>query len=60
MLSEKSIPGPKYSDPMIRVKVLVPFFMLGKVCEIGSVVTMLSSEARAAAETIIPPRVEII
>jgi hypothetical protein len=60
MLSHTSIPGPTFKDPMVRVKVLVPFFMAGKQCDVGDTLKMLTSDAQAAAKGCVPPRVEII
>jgi hypothetical protein len=60
MLGETSVPGPKYQDPAIRVKVLVPFFMGGVEQEAGSTISMLRSEANYAAKSIIPPRVQLL
>jgi hypothetical protein len=62
MLNHNSIvPGPGVArDPMIRVKVLVPFFMAGKLCDVGDTVSMPTTEARYAAGSIIPPRIEIL
>jgi hypothetical protein len=60
MLGETSVPGPKFKDPSIRVRVLVPFFMGGEEQLVGSVTTMLTSEANYASRSIVPPRVEIL
>jgi hypothetical protein len=54
------VPGPKYNDPMVRVKVLTPFYVAGRLCEPGITMSMLTSDAQAAAKIMIPPQVEIL
>jgi hypothetical protein len=60
MLSEKSVPGPKYKDPMIQVRVLAPMRSGGKEYAVGDTLGMLTSEAQYASKSITPPRVEVI
>jgi hypothetical protein len=60
MLSQKSIPGPQYKDPLVKVNVLVPFYMGGVLREVGTTISMLSTDARMAATNANPPQVEIL
>jgi hypothetical protein len=60
MLSQKSIPGPQYKDPLVKVKVLVPFYMAGRLYEPGVVVSMPHTDAVLAATNLNPPQVEIL
>jgi hypothetical protein len=61
MLGRHSMPGaPQFADPLVRIKVLIPFYMAGKLYEEGVTMSMLSSEAQAGARSCNPPRVEII
>jgi hypothetical protein len=60
MLGEKSIPGPKYKDPMVQVRVLVALRAGGKEYAVGDTLSMLTSDAQYASKSITPPRVEIL
>jgi hypothetical protein len=60
MLSEKSVAGPKYKDPMLKVKILVPIRVAGRECAVGEIVSMLTSDASFETKCCIPPRVEIL
>lgn len=59
MMSHK-IPAPKFDDPLIRVKVLRAFYISGHLYEPGVSISMLTSDAQAAAKRTIPPTVEIL
>lgn len=61
MLTERSIPAPQViKDPPVKVRVLSAFYMAGKVCEVGSTVSMPRTDAIMAATNVTPPQVEIL
>jgi hypothetical protein len=59
MLSQTSIPGPKFSDPLIKVKILKAIYVAGKECAVGSTAEMRKSEATFLITTR-PPTVEYV
>jgi hypothetical protein len=59
MLTQR-IPGPQLQDPMVRVRVLRPFYVAGRLCEPGVTISMTTSDAQAGAKNAIPPTVEIL
>jgi len=60
MLNEKSVPGPKFKDPLVQVRVLSPMRSGGKEYAVGETLAMLTSDAQYASKSITPPRVEIL
>jgi hypothetical protein len=60
MLQQSTVPSPQFEDPLIRVKVLTPFYMRGRLYEPGVSISMLTSDAQAAAKIVVPPQVEIL
>jgi len=59
MLSQKSIPGPTYRDPMVQVEILAAIRVAGRECAVGDTVTMLSSDAQALSAST-PPSVAFL
>jgi hypothetical protein len=60
MLSERSIPGPKFNDPLVECRVLVEMFIAGKLYNVGDRVRIPTSDMQFAKNCCVPPRVELL
>ena len=59
MLSEKSVPGPKFKDPMTKVRVVAPIRFYGNEYKDGDIVSIPLSDAQALRNSI-PSPIEIL
>lgn len=59
MLNQNSITGPKFTDPVVKVKILKSVYVAGKECAIGSFAEMRKSDA-IFLRNCRPPTVEYV